>query len=66
MDTLSKTINTLINFLFKGLVLTLPLFFLPWTTTLSGMDNFNKQNLLLAIVDEEGDISYYEVRWIRP
>jgi len=25
-----------------------------------------KKNLLLAIVDEEGDISYYEVRWIRP
>ena len=25
-----------------------------------------KKNLLLAIVDEEGDVSYYEVRWIRP
>jgi len=25
-----------------------------------------KKNLLLAIVDEEGDISYYEVRWVRP
>ncbi|OGJ12860.1 tRNA-intron lyase [Candidatus Pacearchaeota archaeon RBG_19FT_COMBO_34_9] len=25
-----------------------------------------KKNLLLAIVDEEGDISYYEVRWIKP
>ncbi|MBU3906724.1 MAG: tRNA-intron lyase [Nanoarchaeota archaeon] len=25
-----------------------------------------KKNLLLAIVDEEGDITYYEVRWIRP
>ena len=25
-----------------------------------------KKNLLLAIVDEEGDISYYEVKWIRP
>ena len=25
-----------------------------------------KKNLLLAIVDEEGDISYYEVSWIRP
>ena len=24
-----------------------------------------KKNLLLAIVDEEGDITYYEVRWIR-
>lgn len=24
-----------------------------------------KKNLLLAIVDEEGDISYYEVKWIR-
>ena len=25
-----------------------------------------KKKLLLAIVDEEGDISYYEVSWIRP
>jgi len=25
-----------------------------------------KKNLLLAIVDEEGDITYYEVKWIRP
>ncbi len=25
-----------------------------------------KKNLLLAIVDEEGDITYYEVRWIKP
>jgi len=25
-----------------------------------------KKNLLLAIVDEENDISYYEVKWIRP
>jgi len=25
-----------------------------------------KKNLLLAIVDEEGDITYYEVRWLRP
>ncbi len=25
-----------------------------------------KKNLLLAIVDEEGDVSYYEVKWIRP
>lgn len=25
-----------------------------------------KKNLLLAIVDEEGDITYYEVRWVRP
>ncbi len=25
-----------------------------------------KKNLLLAIVDEEGDISYYEVNWLRP
>src|SRR4030042_5109821 len=25
-----------------------------------------KKNLLLAIVDEEGDISYYEVQWIKP
>jgi tRNA-intron endonuclease len=25
-----------------------------------------KKNLLIAIVDEEGDISYYECRWLRP
>ncbi len=25
-----------------------------------------RKNLLLAIVDEENDVSYYEVRWIRP
>ena len=25
-----------------------------------------KKNLLLAIVDDEGDVSYYEVRWIKP
>ena len=25
-----------------------------------------KKNLLLAIVDEEGDITYYEVKWTRP
>lgn len=25
-----------------------------------------KKNLLLAILDEEGDISYYEVRWLKP
>jgi tRNA-intron endonuclease len=25
-----------------------------------------KKNLLLAIVDEEGDITYYEVRWVKP
>jgi tRNA-intron endonuclease len=25
-----------------------------------------QKNLLLAIVDEEGEISYYEVRWIKP
>jgi tRNA-intron endonuclease, archaea type len=25
-----------------------------------------KKNLLLSIVDEEGDVSYYEVKWIKP
>jgi tRNA-intron endonuclease len=25
-----------------------------------------KKNLLLAIVDEENDVTYYEIRWIRP
>ncbi|HTZ41722.1 MAG TPA: tRNA-intron lyase [Candidatus Omnitrophota bacterium] len=25
-----------------------------------------KKNLLIAIVDEEGDITYYEIRWVKP
>ena len=25
-----------------------------------------RKNLLIAIVDEEGDITYYEVKWLRP
>jgi len=25
-----------------------------------------KKNLLIAIIDEEGDVSYYEVAWLRP
>jgi len=25
-----------------------------------------KKNLLLAIVDEEGDIIYYEIKWLKP
>ena len=25
-----------------------------------------KKNLLLAIVDEEGEITYYEIRWLKP
>lgn len=25
-----------------------------------------RKNLLLAIVDEEGDVTYYEVKWIKP
>lgn len=25
-----------------------------------------KKNLLIALVDEEGDVSYYEISWIRP
>lgn len=25
-----------------------------------------KKNLLIAILDDEGDVSYYEVRWVRP
>jgi tRNA-intron endonuclease, archaea type len=28
--------------------------------------NSTKKKLLLAIVDEEGDVSYYEVTWIKP
>lgn len=25
-----------------------------------------KKRLLIAIVDEEGDVTYYEIRWVRP
>jgi tRNA-intron endonuclease len=25
-----------------------------------------KKNLLLAIIDDEGDITYYEVKWVKP
>jgi len=25
-----------------------------------------KKNLLMAVVDDEGDVSYWEVRWLRP
>ncbi len=25
-----------------------------------------KKNLLIAVVDDEGDVSYWEVRWLRP
>lgn len=25
-----------------------------------------RKNLLIAIVDEEGDVTYYEIRWLRP
>jgi len=32
----------------------------------SRVANSTKKNLLLAIVDEEGDITYYEVKWIKP
>lgn len=28
--------------------------------------NSTKKNLLIAILDEEGDITYYEVRWVKP
>lgn len=38
------------SFINKGIILILPLFFLPWTSLGLGMDNFNKQNLLWLIV----------------
>lgn len=25
-----------------------------------------RKNLLIAIVDEEGDVTYYEISWVRP
>ncbi len=46
----TKKLNRMIKFIFSTLVFLLPFFFLPWTTTLSGMDNFNKQNLFFVLM----------------
>ena len=43
-------LDKFIIYLIKGLVIGLPLFFLPWTFSLIGMDDFNKQYLLWLIV----------------
>lgn len=45
-----KNLNLAIELILKALIFLLPIFFLPWTTTLNGMDNFNKQGLLLLLV----------------
>ncbi len=47
---LSILIDRIIIYLIKGLVIVLPLFFLPWTSSLIGIDDFNKQYLLWLIV----------------
>jgi len=44
------TLDSIIIFLFKGLVVILPLFFLPWTASRFGMDNFNKGYLLWVLI----------------
>ncbi|RLC38310.1 hypothetical protein DRH27_02595 [Candidatus Falkowbacteria bacterium] len=44
------TLDYIILFLFKGLVVILPLFFLPWTASRLGMDNFNKDYLLWILI----------------
>lgn len=45
-----KFLKPLTTGLFYSLVFLLPIFFLPWTSTLSGMDNFNKQIILFLLV----------------
>jgi tetratricopeptide (TPR) repeat protein len=42
--------DKILNILYKALILILPLFFLPWTISHFGADNFNKQNLLWLVV----------------
>lgn len=54
-----KIINKMINAFFIGLVVLLPIYFLPWTSTLSGMDNFNKQNLLFLLMPLIGFLFFY-------
>lgn len=47
---LINLIDKIIPYTYKGLIVVLPLFFLPWTTARLGADNFNKLFLLWLIV----------------
>ena len=44
------TLDNIILALFKGMVIALPLFFLPWTASRLGMDNYNKGYLLWILI----------------
>ena len=46
----SKLSDKIIFYIYQGLIIIMPLFFLPWTSSRLGMDNFNKQFLLWLIV----------------
>ncbi len=39
-----------ISYIYKGLIIITPLFFLPWTATRLGIDNFNKMYWLWLII----------------
>jgi tetratricopeptide (TPR) repeat protein len=43
-------ISIIILYIYKGLIVVTPLFFLPWSASKLGMDNFNKLYLLWLIV----------------
>jgi len=45
-----KLSDKIIFYIYQGLIIIMPLFFLPWTSSRLGMDNFNKQFLLWLIV----------------
>lgn len=47
---MDNTAKTILSFVYKGLIIILPLFFLPWTASRLGMDNFSKLYLLWLIV----------------
>lgn len=51
METKSKNlIDAIISYIYKGLIVITPLFFLPWTATRLGMDGFDKLYWLWLIV----------------
>ena len=45
-----EKLNKIILLIIKGLILFMPLFFIPWTASRFGIDNFNKWNLLIFFV----------------
>lgn len=63
LNLINKITTNSFGFALKGLILILPLFFLPWISINNGMDNYSKQNLLwlaalalcvLSIISTEG------------